>query len=102
MQYYTFELNDEAKDLRTISTHFGLYEYLQVHMGVKQSQNISQEIIETLFHELSEVDVYVDDVGNFNTSWEEHLQSLAKVLQLLEDKNLMIKPLKCECIQLIG
>lgn len=73
MQYYTFAVDDEAKDLCTICTPFGLFWYLQLCMGVSQSSDIAQEIMETVFHELNEVGIYIDNVGIFNNSWEEHL-----------------------------
>jgi hypothetical protein len=52
--------------------------------------------MEDLFHGLEEVDVYIDDVGCFNNSWESHLTTLHKILQLLEDSNFTVNPLKCE------
>jgi hypothetical protein len=46
MQYYTFKLDEEAKDLRMICTPFGLYRYNHLPMGVKQSPDIAQQLME--------------------------------------------------------
>jgi hypothetical protein len=70
-------------------------------MGVSQSPNIAQEIMEDLFRRLEdrhleETDVYIDDVGVFNDTWESHLIFLDKVLTILQDTNFTVNPLKCE------
>jgi hypothetical protein len=80
MQYYTFELDDESKNLCAICTPFGDYRYNRLPMGVNQSPDIAQEVMEDLFRSFDEVDFYFDDVGVFSPTWEAHCQSLTCIL----------------------
>jgi Reverse transcriptase (RNA-dependent DNA polymerase) len=97
MQYYTFVVLDESsKELCTICTAFGNYRYNRLPMGVKQSPDIAQEIMEDLFCAIEQVDVYIDDVGCFDNPWDSHLETLHKVLTILEDSNFTVNPFKCE------
>ena len=65
-------------------------------MGVKQSPDIAQEVMESLLRDLPETDVYIDDVGVFSNNWKEHLNSLTKVLTILQQANFTVNPLKSE------
>jgi hypothetical protein len=65
-------------------------------MGIKQSPDVAQEHMENIFRDLNEVNVYVDDIGVFSNSWEEHLASLHKVLTILQTANFTVNPLKCK------
>jgi hypothetical protein len=42
------------------------YRYNRLPMGVLQSPDVAQEIMEDIFCDLDETDVYIDDVGAFN------------------------------------
>jgi hypothetical protein len=66
-------------------------------MGIKQSPDIAQQIMENPLRPRKETEVYIDDNGIFSKeSWGEHLLSLYNVLKVPEDNNFTINPLKCE------
>ena len=54
MQYFTIELDSESQKLCVISTLFGLYKYKHLPMGIKQSSDIAQGVMENLLCDLDE------------------------------------------------
>ncbi|CAJ1946867.1 unnamed protein product [Cylindrotheca closterium] len=102
MMYYWFELDDASKELCTIVTPYGKYQYQQMVMGLKPAPAVAQYYIEKTLHGLKEqgVEVYIDNVGLFSNSYEEHMQLIKTVVEQLQEAGFKINPLKCEwCVQ---
>ncbi len=96
MQYYTFELDKESKDLCTIAKPFRKFKSNRLLMGLKCSPDFSQEVMENAFRDVSEAKVYTDNIGVFSDSWQHYMTVLSIVLQKLQDNGFTVNPLKCE------
>ena len=88
MQYYTFELDEDSQNLCTIITPFRKYKYTRLAMGLKCSPDICQSVMENVLMGIDAADVYINDVGSFSSSWEDHSSLLDTVLCFLCDKGL--------------
>ena len=95
MFYYNLELDEASKQLCTIVTPYGKYQYCRLAMGLKTAPDESQAIIEGILSDLG-VDVYIDDIGIFSNDWDSHTSLIRKVLTRLQDNGLKVNPLKCE------
>lgn len=95
MQFYCFKLSKKAQDIAVINTPFGLYKYLRAPMGLANTPSFAQAKMEQTLADVPNVDCYIDDVGIFSKTWEEHLDTLGKVLARLEGKGFTCNPVKC-------
>ncbi|MBW0532875.1 hypothetical protein O181_072590 [Austropuccinia psidii MF-1] len=91
-------LMPKAKKLLRIITHCGIYEYLRMPFGIKNSPSHYQRMMNTIFPtELSEgwLIIYIDNIIICSDSWSLHLERLAGVLQKAAEVNMKISLKKC-------
>ena len=72
-----------------------LFEYTHMPFGVASAPSIFQRTMDNLLQRLEHVVVYIDDILITGRTKEEHLCTLGKVLQILEDARMRLKKEKC-------
>ena len=89
MQYYDLELDKQSKDYCTVVTPFGKYRYKRLPMRLKISPDVAQSIIEQILHDL-DVEVYIDNIGVFSKTYEEHIE---KLTEYFKDRKIQVSKL---------
>ncbi len=93
--YHQIALDVESRKYVTVNTHKGLFTYRVLPFGVSSSPAIFQRTIEGVLQGLPYVAVFLDDILVTGRNDEEHLQTLAKVLDRLQEAGLRLKRSKC-------
>lgn len=91
--------DEESKKYVTVNTHKGLFTYRVLPFGVSSSPAIFQRTIEGVLQGLPYVAVFLDDILVTGRNDEEHLQTLARVLERLQEAGLRLKWSKCTFLE---
>ena len=78
-----------------VNTHRGLFHYNRLLFGIASAPAIFQRVMECLLKGIPGVIVYLDDILITGSSTEEHLATLDKVFQKLQNAGLKLKQNKC-------
>ncbi|KAI7796507.1 hypothetical protein IRJ41_023564, partial [Triplophysa rosa] len=93
--YHQIALDAESRKYVTVNTHKGLFTYRVLPFGVSSSPAIFQWTIEGVLQGLPHVAVFLDDILVTGRNDEEHLQTLARVMDRLQEAGLRLKWSKC-------
>eukprot|EP00731_Ephydatia_muelleri_P036424 Em0253g4a len=94
--YLQLQLEEESKEFVTISTHKGLFRYNRLPFGIAAAPAIFQRTMEGILQDIPHVQVYIDDILVADSSREEHMKTLAKVLSRLQQVGAKLKKEKCQ------
>lgn len=78
-----------------ICTPFGLFEYLYMPFGLKNAGATFQRYMDTIFANVPNVFIYIDDILVASEDESEHHNDLQCVFKILAEHNLRITPKKC-------
>ena len=93
--YLQLQLDEQARELVTINTYHGLYQYTRLPFGVSVAPAVFQRTMENLLHECKGVSIYLDDILITESTIDEHLQNLDKVLSIMNTAGLRLNRVKC-------
>jgi hypothetical protein len=100
MGYYSMALSEESKKLCVIYLPWGLYQYNVLPQGVKPASDIFQQRMGTLFHDMSTLDIFMDDTIVFGfADFSAHLIDVVEVLWHLLAAGMQVNPNKCYWFQ---
>ncbi|MBW0537166.1 hypothetical protein O181_076881 [Austropuccinia psidii MF-1] len=86
-------LTPHSSKLLRIIAHCGIYEYLRMPFGIKNTSSHYQRIMNTIFpHELSEgwLIIYIDDIIICSETWKLHLERLSLVVKKIPQANMKV------------
>lgn len=94
--YHQCELDKESRHLTTFLTQWGLFRYKRLVFGVSCAPEKFQKAMELILCECKNVFIYIDDILVYGETKKEHDECLAKVLSVLERRNVMLNIDKCK------
>ena len=87
---------------------WGKYEFCVMPFGLRNGPAVFQRLMDWILH--SDIDmsqVYIDDIAVFSSSWDEHCEHIARVLDRLRKAGLTANVSKCQwgqqtCCEFLG
>ncbi|CAB4021071.1 Hypothetical predicted protein [Paramuricea clavata] len=96
--YYQVEIADEDKDKTAFTSPYGLYQYCRMPFGLAGASGTFQSVIEDMVQVLDTEDMiaYLDDVICFHRTFEEHLEGISRLFQMIRDSGFKLSCKKCQ------
>ncbi len=99
--YWQLEMEEDSIQKTAFVTSAGLFEFLRLPFGLKNSAASFQRLMETVLRDLKGKCclVYIDDVVVYSKNEEEHMYDLTRVFKYLHNAGLTLNLGKCNFMQ---
>ena len=95
--FYQISINDKDKEKTAFIIPFGVYQFNVRSMGLCNFPPTFQRVMtDILKSHRSFCLIYLDDIIVFSKSFSDHLDHLQQVFLVLQEKNLVLNPFKCQ------
>lgn len=96
--FWQIELEDSSKEKTAFAIPGrGLFHFKVMPFGLVNASQTQQRLMDILFHALEgKVWAYLDDIVICSVNFEEHIETLGKVMHILKTANLSINVEKCK------
>ena len=94
--YLQIPVSEDSRELLTINTHKGLFQYTRLPFGVKTAPAIFQQMMDTMLTGISGAAAYLDDIIIMGTDAKDLIKKLDAVLARIADYGLRLRADKCD------
>ena len=89
--FWNTPMYEEHRERTAMTTHFGLFQWVVMPMGLKNSPSVFQRNMQELLKDMPFAQVFIDDIIVASDSVEEHLQHLELLLARMRESKTYIK-----------
>ena len=99
--YHQISMDPRDQHKTAFTTHFGLYEYTRMPMGLASAPATFQRLMQATMSDFAFqfLLVYLDDLLVYSKTFDEHMEHLERLLQRVTETGLKLKASKCQFLR---